>query len=209
MTSETLPSVPAFVRRGINLASAGLGAEPIFATDQFFAPLERMLKDEPAIFIPDKYDDNGKWMDGWESRRRRDGGHDFAIVRLAAVGEGARIAELTGQTTGEGFGIGPARAGDVDGDGCDDLIIGAWQFAGGAASGGQATLFSGASGEPIRTYTCAVENDTFGFDTSGMGDVDGDGAIDFLITSAWSGVGGEKTGRVFIISSEYVPRKLD
>lgn len=79
-------NVPAFAEHGINLASAGLGAKGIFVTDDFFAPLERMLADKPAIFIPDKYDDHGKWMDGWESRRKRTPGHDFAIIRLAAPG---------------------------------------------------------------------------------------------------------------------------
>jgi allantoicase len=79
-------SAPAFVRNAINLASASLGAKALYATDDFFAPVERMLNDEPAMFIPDKYDDNGKWMDGWESRRRRGPGHDLAVVRLAAPG---------------------------------------------------------------------------------------------------------------------------
>jgi len=74
--------VPEFATHNINLASAGLGAEAIFATDEFFAPVTRMLADSNPVFIPDKYDDNGKWMDGWESRRRRDGGHDHAIIRL-------------------------------------------------------------------------------------------------------------------------------
>ena len=45
-----------------------------------------MLADDPAVFIPDKYDDNGKWMDGWESRRRRNGGHDSAVIKLALPG---------------------------------------------------------------------------------------------------------------------------
>ena len=78
--------VPEFTRTCINLASAGLGARGVFATDEFFAPLERLLNDETAVFVPDKYDDHGKWMDGWESRRRRDGKHDHAIIALAAIG---------------------------------------------------------------------------------------------------------------------------
>lgn len=77
---------PAFARNFINLASAELGAKGIAASDEFFAPLERMLADKPAVFIPDKYDDNGKWMDGWETRRRRGPGHDHAVVRLAVAG---------------------------------------------------------------------------------------------------------------------------
>jgi allantoicase len=45
-----------------------------------------MLQDAPAVFIPDKYDDHGKWMDGWETRRRRNGGFDHAVIRLGAAG---------------------------------------------------------------------------------------------------------------------------
>lgn len=78
---------PAFARNAINLASAGLGAHAVSSTDEFFAPLARMLADDPAVFYPDKYDDNGKWMDGWETRRRRGGGHDIAIIALAARGQ--------------------------------------------------------------------------------------------------------------------------
>jgi allantoicase len=55
---------PGFAGGTINLASAGLGARALFATDEFFGPVERMLKDEPAAFHPGLYDDNGKWMDG-------------------------------------------------------------------------------------------------------------------------------------------------
>lgn len=86
MSNFSSAAVPGFARDSVNLASAGLGAKGIFATDEFFAPLARMLADQPAVFIADKYDDNGKWMDGWESRRKRILGHDHAIVRLATPG---------------------------------------------------------------------------------------------------------------------------
>jgi len=79
--------IPAFAHNSINLASAGLGARALQASDEFFAPLARMLEDAPAVFYPDKYDDNGKWMDGWETRRRRGGGHDHAVIALAARGQ--------------------------------------------------------------------------------------------------------------------------
>ena len=77
---------PAFVHRYVNLASPRLGSEAVFASDEFFAAKERMLAPAPAVFIPDKYDDHGKWMDGWETRRRRGPGHDHCIVRLGVKG---------------------------------------------------------------------------------------------------------------------------
>lgn len=70
----------------INLAQPVIGARPIFRTDEWFAPAERMLSPEAAVFIPGKFDDHGKWMDGWETRRRRGGGYDYCIIRLGLPG---------------------------------------------------------------------------------------------------------------------------
>jgi allantoicase len=70
----------------VNLAEAELGAEALWATDDFFAPKERMLARAEPISKPGVFDDNGQWMDGWESRRRRGGGHDMCVVKLALPG---------------------------------------------------------------------------------------------------------------------------
>ncbi|TNE64312.1 MAG: allantoicase [Alphaproteobacteria bacterium] len=75
-----------FSRRFVNLASPRLGARVTFATDDFFADKARLIKPEEPVFIPGKYDDNGKWMDGWESRRKRGVGYDHCIVRLGHAG---------------------------------------------------------------------------------------------------------------------------
>lgn len=80
------PHAPAFTRRYVNLANPLLGARALAASDQFFAPMDRMLAPGPAVFIPDKYDEHGKWMDGWETRRKRSTGYDWCIVRLARTG---------------------------------------------------------------------------------------------------------------------------
>src|SRR5210317_647049 len=71
-----------FIDRYINLAQPRLGAEVIEATDDFFAPKDRLIRAEAPIFIPGRYDEHGKWMDGWERRRKRGEGHDFCIIRL-------------------------------------------------------------------------------------------------------------------------------
>ncbi len=77
---------PDFANGSVNLASPRLGANIIEVSDDFFGAAERMLNDAPPIFFPDSYDEHGKWMDGWESRRRRQGGHDHCIVQLGAKG---------------------------------------------------------------------------------------------------------------------------
>lgn len=84
--SDTSYELPAFARHAIDLAQPRLGGQAVYATDDFFAPKERLLKPEPPVFIPDKYDDHGKWMDGWESRRKRGEGYDHCIVRLGLPG---------------------------------------------------------------------------------------------------------------------------
>ncbi|HSC26236.1 MAG TPA: allantoicase, partial [Vicinamibacterales bacterium] len=69
-----------------DLASARLGGRAIAASDEFFAPKSSLLKPEPAVFVPGKFTARGKWMDGWESRRRRGPGHDWCVVALGVRG---------------------------------------------------------------------------------------------------------------------------
>ncbi len=70
----------------IDLASARLGGAALAANDEFFAEKERLVEPGAPVFIADKYTDRGKWMDGWETRRRRTPGHDWCIVRLGLPG---------------------------------------------------------------------------------------------------------------------------
>ena len=70
----------------IDLASERLGGAVLIANDDFFAPKENLLKESTPIFIEGKYTDRGKWMDGWESRRRRTPGFDWCIIRLGLPG---------------------------------------------------------------------------------------------------------------------------
>jgi allantoicase len=70
----------------IDLASPRLGGAVIDANDEFFAPAEALLRPGPAEWREHEYTERGKWMDGWETRRRRSPGHDWCIVRLGAPG---------------------------------------------------------------------------------------------------------------------------
>ncbi len=70
----------------IDLASERLGGRVIAANDEFFAPKENLLKASAPLWIEDKYTDVGKWMDGWETRRRRTPGYDWCIVKLGFPG---------------------------------------------------------------------------------------------------------------------------
>ena len=69
-----------------DLASARVGGRALATNDEFFAPKSQLLQPEPAIFIPGKFTARGKWMDGWESRRRRTPGHDWCVVALGMRG---------------------------------------------------------------------------------------------------------------------------
>ena len=69
-----------------DLAAARTGGRAIATNDDFFAPMANLLKAEPAVFIPGKFTARGKWMDGWESRRRRVPGHDWCVVQLGMRG---------------------------------------------------------------------------------------------------------------------------
>lgn len=71
------------IGRSTNLADPRLGAVALAASDEFFAPMARMLDPQEPVWRAGVYDDHGKWMDGWESRRRRGQGHDYCVVQLA------------------------------------------------------------------------------------------------------------------------------
>jgi len=73
-------------RAWIRLEQPRLGTRVTHASDEFFAAKERLIQPADPVFIEDKYDDHGKWMDGWESRRRRTPGHDYCIIRLGVPG---------------------------------------------------------------------------------------------------------------------------
>lgn len=84
----------------VDLASEKLGGAVLFANDEFFAPKENLLKAAAAVWKEGKYTERGKWMDGWETMRRRsprlEEEFDWCVVRLGAPG---RIKGVTVDTS--------------------------------------------------------------------------------------------------------------
>lgn len=70
----------------VDLAARELGGGVVAVNDEFFAAADHLLGPEPPVFDPHSYGSRGKVMDGWETRRRRAAGRDWALVRLGAPG---------------------------------------------------------------------------------------------------------------------------
>lgn len=84
--TEIIKESPAFTQL-TDLAAERLGGKVLYATDDFFAEKENLIAPTRGVFIADKFTDRGKWMDGWESRRKRTPGHDWAVIQLATSGK--------------------------------------------------------------------------------------------------------------------------
>ena len=75
------------IKNAIDLANPMLGTKIISCSDEFFAPAIRIINPAPPIFKENKFDNHGKWMDGWETRRRRREGYDYLIIKLGKPGK--------------------------------------------------------------------------------------------------------------------------
>jgi allantoicase len=71
----------------VDLASEALGGKALLCSDDFFAEMGNLVLVSSPVFKPDLFTERGKWMDGWESRRRRVPGHDWCILQLGLRGE--------------------------------------------------------------------------------------------------------------------------
>lgn len=148
----------------------------------------------------------------------RDGTNDIFVTDIANTANGAStgrayvfsgvdgspIHTWTGIQSGEGLGVGRG-CGDVNFDGHPDLLVCAFSSSVGATNGGRAFVYSGRDGSLLRTMTNITPFDFFGWSAVGAEDVNGDGAIDFLISAALSNAHGVATGRAFLIAGDIFP----
>lgn len=112
--------------------------------------------------------------------------------------DGSTIYSWTGSRPKEGTGPG-REAGDIDGDGVQDIAVGSYLSSRGAKLAGRVDVFSGRDGSLIGTITSRTIGENLGFDTVGLGDVNGDGRDDLLVSAA--------TGQsVYLVSGASIAR---
>jgi hypothetical protein len=111
---------------------------------------------------------------------------------------GDLMTSLPGQTPYAEFGSSVSGAGDVDGDGHDDLIVGAYNSNVGGP--GRADVFSGRTGGRLFTFTGEAGFDFFGWSVSGVGDANDDGYADLIVGAYGNDAGGERAGRAYVYS---------
>lgn len=115
---------PRYSSRWTNLADARLGTIVLDVSDDFFAPAQNLFKKGRGLFYPDLYTDRGKWMDGWESRRKRTEGHDWCVIKLGQSGM-LRAFDID---TNHFLGNHPGEASvDIANSDCDSLNSLKWQ----------------------------------------------------------------------------------
>jgi allantoicase len=101
----------------MDLLSAGVGGRIVECNDEFFAEAANLIKEEPPVWREGLFTEQGKWMDGWETRRRREPGHDFCVLAMGIPGAIRKVTVDTSFFTGnypESFSLEGCGAGTDD-----------------------------------------------------------------------------------------------
>lgn len=127
-------------------------------------------------------------------------GLDSGTVRVLSGADGSSLRTFWGQHAGDQFGRSVRGAGDVNGDGFADLIVGAPRADTNGADSGSAYVLSGANGSTLHVFSGDSAGDQFGWSVSGAGDVDGDGFADLVVGAPFADVGGANSGMARVFS---------
>jgi len=121
-------------------------------------------------------------------------------VRVVSARSGETLYEVASDISGDGFGLAADTAGDLDGDGSIDLIVGAPYDTQGNARGGCVRIFSGTNAEELLRIVGEVAWRRLGQDVVGIDDVDSDGIPDFIVSEPGDPMRGEEPGYVMCLS---------
>lgn len=172
-------------RPDVLISASGLGEVSAYATNhgnmlrQWSGPVRHGF----GVSIDAIRDLDGDGLDEVLIGANRFGGSSpRGAAYLYSGGTGSLIMDWKGMNQGDGFGISVSRAGDLDGDGLDDIIIGAPLASENGRSGsGSAYAFSGLDGELLFQWDGLAAGDAFGHSVSNAGDVNGDGQPDVIV----------------------------
>ena len=127
----------------------------------------------------------------------------IAILPLSnCYAECPPIYTFTGEASPDEFGVSVSGAGDVNNDGFDDLIVGAFHNNSGGATAGRAYVYSGQNGAVLHTFTGEAAGDKLGVSVSGAGDVNNDGFADLIVGARENDAGGNNAGRAYVYSGQ-------
>ncbi len=132
-------------------------------------------------------------------------GMNSGSARVFSGANGSILYTFNGDSANDYFGVSVSGAGDVNGDGFDDLIAGAYFDSNNGSNSGSARVFSGANGAILDTFNGDSLDDQFGFAVSGAGDVNDDGFADFIVGARLDDNNGMNSGSVRVYLSVPAP----
>jgi subtilisin family serine protease len=170
------------------------------AADAFYSVAGESMDDELGISMASTRDVDGDGarellVGAWKSDA---GGVDAGRAYLFSGADGAPIHTWTGEATGAVLGWEVADAGDVDGDGVTDVIVGAYLNDHGGTDAGRAYVYSGSTGSTLFTITGEAEEDWLGIGVSGAGDLNGDDYDDVIVGASENDTVAKNMGRAYV-----------
>ena len=191
----------------LGLLLALLGAVPLGAQQGSFVPCTRVLH----TFTGEAAGDQFGWVSAPLADLDGDGLPELVVgapfhaqsganrgrIYVYSGGSGVELFHADGGVAQERLGHAVRPAGDLDGDGIEDVLA---SGPGSAGVAGAARVFSGATGALLLTIGLGVPGDSFGFSCAGLGDVDGDGVPDLAVSAPTDGTAGASAGRVVVVS---------